>query len=245
MISPLPRRFLALAGLLLAPAVTALHAEMQTLTDTQGRTLHADVISVNGDQVTIKRDDGQTFTLPLSELSASDQTSLKDWASKHLPAGSVTLSYGRDQVHSDSKPTANAKTTSKTPAQQWDYNVTVFNHTVNPLANVRVDYAIFQSHVGAKSDKAPAPQVGTKSIDSIAMRSQASFTTDSVTLSMSTATKTLPAAPTSAVRGIWLRVYVGDQLVAEACSPDDLSKTETWPGNGPTKPAKKSGKKGT
>ena len=29
--------------------------------------------------------------------------------------------------------------------------------------------------------------------------------------------------------GVWLRVYVGDQMVTEAYSPATLSQTEKWP----------------
>ena len=41
--------------------------------DRQGRTVQAQVLKVSGDRVTIKREDGRTFTVPLSVFSETDQ----------------------------------------------------------------------------------------------------------------------------------------------------------------------------
>lgn len=45
---------------------------LQTLTDTQGRTIQAKVLKVVGDQVTIRRQDGLEATIPLSTLNSED-----------------------------------------------------------------------------------------------------------------------------------------------------------------------------
>ncbi|MET0261522.1 MAG: hypothetical protein ABW223_01400, partial [Rariglobus sp.] len=55
---------------------TEVQADVFTLTDKQGRSLKAEVLSVSNDQVKIKRNDGQTFNLPLATLAPEDQEKL-------------------------------------------------------------------------------------------------------------------------------------------------------------------------
>jgi hypothetical protein len=52
----------------------AVSAAGRTWTDTQGRTLEADYVSSTSTAVTLRRDDGRTFTLDLSRLSDADRS---------------------------------------------------------------------------------------------------------------------------------------------------------------------------
>lgn len=47
--------------------------ELRQFRDRQGRAVQAQVLKVSGDEVTIKREDGRTFTVPLSFFSETDQ----------------------------------------------------------------------------------------------------------------------------------------------------------------------------
>lgn len=60
-------------------------AHGRTFTDSQGRTLEAEIVSYDGgDSVEIRRSDGQTFSLPLARLSPADQAYVREW--KPAPA---------------------------------------------------------------------------------------------------------------------------------------------------------------
>jgi copper chaperone CopZ len=63
--------------LTLAAALTlplSLHAESRTWTDAEsGKTIEGELVSVDGEKVTLKRADGKTFTLDASRFSAADQ----------------------------------------------------------------------------------------------------------------------------------------------------------------------------
>jgi copper chaperone CopZ len=63
--------------LTLAAALTlplSLHAESRTWTDAEsGKTIEGELVSVDGEKVTLKRADGKTFTLDASRFSADDQ----------------------------------------------------------------------------------------------------------------------------------------------------------------------------
>ncbi|HSI09422.1 MAG TPA: hypothetical protein VK985_12620 [Rariglobus sp.] len=70
---------------------TSGQAEVRTLTDQLGRSIKADVISVENDVVKIRRDDGRTFEMPLSQLIEGDQKSLREWAkAQETPAPKAT-----------------------------------------------------------------------------------------------------------------------------------------------------------
>ncbi|WP_269542963.1 hypothetical protein [Cerasicoccus fimbriatus] len=53
--------------------------DYRTFTDTQGRTMEAKVLSVNGDTVTIERSDGLRFQLGLDKLSEGDNEYIAAW----------------------------------------------------------------------------------------------------------------------------------------------------------------------
>jgi predicted esterase len=61
-----------IAGLFLLGMITAAPAREWTSSD--GKKLEADFVSQSGDQVTLKRKNGQTFSLPLNRLSEADQS---------------------------------------------------------------------------------------------------------------------------------------------------------------------------
>lgn len=50
--------------------------------DSAGRKIEAELVAAEKDQVRIRRADGQVFTLPLTSLSATDQTFVQQWKAK-------------------------------------------------------------------------------------------------------------------------------------------------------------------
>ncbi len=225
-------------GLYLGAGALDVHAEMRTLTDKQGRSLKAEVVSVADDKVTIRREDGQTFILSLASLSDDDQQFLKDWAKAQaalIPAGGVELQISRGKFDTKKSDEVGMVISH----EQWGYTATLFNHTNKPLTGARVDYILFvktDSEPGKDSTVAPLKQKpGSKMIDVIAGRDRVIFRTDSITLQKQQLkpgyiwSKTRNSEPIKdTLYGVWLRVYVGDQLVEEICNPASLSTTEKW-----------------
>jgi len=225
-------------GLFFGLTSSGLHAETRTLTDKQGRSLRAEVISVADDTVTIKREDGQTFTLSLATLSDDDQQSLKEWAKKQaalIPAGGVELQVSRGKFETKKKDDGGIILSE----EQWGYTVTLLNHTRKALTGTRVEYILFvkpDSEPGKDATAVPLKQkAGDKKIDALGAQDSVNFRTDSITIYKQ---QLKPgwvwgktgnnAAIRDTLYGVWLRAYVGDQLVGEFCSPEGLSKTEKW-----------------
>ena len=61
-------------------AAVSAHAEPMDLTDIQGRTIRAELISVDADTVKIRREDGVEFKLNMASLRDEDQIKVKAWA---------------------------------------------------------------------------------------------------------------------------------------------------------------------
>ena len=55
------------------------------LTDKGGRVIDAEIISVQGDQVNIRRTDGQKFSIRIDSLSLEDQTFVRSWRPEGSP----------------------------------------------------------------------------------------------------------------------------------------------------------------
>ena len=57
-------------------------AETRVFIDTQGRSLRGELVSVKGDMVTIKREDGQTFTLSAASFCPNDNAYFREHGQK-------------------------------------------------------------------------------------------------------------------------------------------------------------------
>lgn len=65
-------------------------AEIRQFTDVNGRVLRGELVNLSGDTVTIKREDGQSFTLKAATFSAADQAYFKQ-----AMAGDATAGAGK------------------------------------------------------------------------------------------------------------------------------------------------------
>jgi len=220
--------------------LSCVQAEPQTLTDKQGRSIKAEVVSVSGDQVRIKRDDGQTFDLPLSTLSEADQQKLTEWAkreaAKPLPADAITVLAARAKfnlrktetpqtittTYSDGTTSVTTKTLVTTN-EQWGYSVTVTNRTLKPIDGLRAEYRLFSEAASGNSNG-----VASLTISAIKPRESVILRTSTVTLTKTNYKGESSKAVGSQLSGIWLRIYRGDQFVYETSVPETLRTTEKW-----------------
>lgn len=72
-----PIRSIAALALVLLAAIPP--ASARSFKDATGRVIEAELVSVKGEDVTIKRD-GKDFTLPIAKFSAPDQEYIRTWA---------------------------------------------------------------------------------------------------------------------------------------------------------------------
>lgn len=76
---------------LFVAALSALHAETRIFTDTSGRTTKAELSGIDGDNVILKREDGQVFKIKASTFSPPDIAYFKEHGLRDSPAAPVAV----------------------------------------------------------------------------------------------------------------------------------------------------------
>jgi hypothetical protein len=237
--------------LTLAMSTGTLRAETRTLTDTQGRSIQADVVEVRGDQVKIRREDGQFFNLSLEKLSPGDQAELKEWAAQEVnkpkAAAPVTLDVQMSRAKFDTEKTERDITLSTgvlvkkgqtITEEKWGYGIIFTNQGSEPLNDLRAEYLLFATidnvYVEGKKEGLRR-KACLASLDSIAAKDRLDFRTETVSAFKTKYNGNIVSAKTGerssreTLYGIWLRVYRGEELIYENSLPDGLRKKETWP----------------
>jgi len=214
-------------------------AEMLTLTDKQGRSIKADVVSVDNDKVKIRRDDGQPFELPLANLSEPDQQRLRAWAKANIPKlgpDAITLEFSRAKFGTEKESQSEGAVTAY--KDQWGYSIMLTNRSKQPISDIRAEYILF-----VKQDASSMPQEKnpgfrrvkhTSKPDPIPLHGKITFRTETVpsyryVLAPGWVWGTGGNKPIKdTLHGMWLRIYVGTDLVLEKITPENLVKTEKW-----------------
>lgn len=224
-----------------------------TLTDTQGRSIRAQIVSATNDEVVIKREDGQTFTLQLSQLSEADQKMLRAYAKANppkpalLPAGALELQLSRGKF--DTKVTKKTITLVNGKIvkdglhvidEKWGYTVVLKSRANRELTDVRLDYVLYSKQDDFGDPKASAQKLKQKrhrtKLEPIPVFGQTTTRTEAISVikqeyqgGIYRAGTNYDSSTRDTLHGIWLRVYVGDQLVIEEAQPPGLATSEKWP----------------
>lgn len=231
-------------------AVSWAQAEMRTLTDTQGRTIEADVMAVEGDQVKIRRADGQTFNLPMERLAEADQKGLREWAKEEagkpqtLPPGLFVVQMSRVKFASETVLTdANLvdgrtiKDGISTTEEKWGFSFILNNRTSAPLTGLRAEYVLFATkdnvHEEGKKEGLRRAKHNT-AIDDVPGVGRGDFRTEAVSAFKMKYKGGIQSAATGdsksreTLHGVWIKIYRGDELIYEAASPERLMREEKW-----------------
>jgi hypothetical protein len=213
------------------------HAAPRTFTDQFGRTITAEIMAVDGDQVSIRREDGQVFTLSTSKLTEEDQTFIKQWSATK-PSTSSLAEKAEDKFLPDPKKIVVGLSRGKFDTrvltkfdtyvhkhENWGYSIQLTNQHLRPVENLRVEYNLFARTFADTST--PTLITGAKNLKVLASRGSEVFRTGSAEVCK---TKDTYFGYNSAgeMRGIWIRIYADGQLLLEQSSPDSLMTTEKW-----------------
>jgi hypothetical protein len=236
-------------SVLLGLVSLAAHAETRTLTDTQGRKIEADVIAVEGDQVKIRRADGQMFNLPMERLVDADQKALRAWAKAEaakpqpLPPGAFQVQmsracFTRETVLSDARLTngTTVKNGIETTEEKWGFSFILNNRSSVGLETLRAEYILFATQDDVHKDKVDGFRRARHraNIEMIPAYGRVDFRTETVSVFKMKYRGNIVSAATGnnrsreTLHGIWIKIYRGDELIYEAASPENLMRTEKW-----------------
>lgn len=132
-----------LASLCLSFAVPVVSA--REFTDPQGRKLEADIMSVSGANVTMKRTDGRMFTVPATTFTAADQKFIQQWAAENVTYA-FDVTYNKKKIDSKTQRSTGLVET----IERWAYEVALRNKQPVELQNLRVDYWLFKKEDSGK-----------------------------------------------------------------------------------------------
>lgn len=220
-------------------------AAPRTLTASDGRTLEAEVLGYKGDTLRIRRvDTGKEFRLPLSSLTASDQEELRAFFAQNpdlrdtIAPTDIRVEYSRARFGTDRI----NKDAYEATVENWGYSLTIANLTNTPITGLRIDYLVFaeidpDGAVAAKIKGRLERKRGSQLIDTLAARDKASLRSETIACRTEKLEGDSRWVTEEGLKrkyrdkimyGIWLRVYDGDKMIHEACSPASLRTDEPW-----------------
>jgi hypothetical protein len=230
------RLLLPLLLLVTAAALPAFASEdYRTFTDREGRTIRAAIIRATESDVWIRREDGRTFQVSLATFVERDQKFVADWRRIQALQMPQSLEFATRRF-TDGRQTSN-DSLIRTTVERVGYVVTLTNRSPVDLDNLQVEYRYYirQGSPGVTGQNRPVrSESGTATIARLASRGTAEFRTNVVTLRATQLrqgvvyTSTGKTRTTDDLRGIWIRVRQGDEVIAEFSSPPNLSESESW-----------------
>jgi len=194
-------------------------------TDSQGRKLEADLVSVAAGQVTLKRSsDGRVFTMPVAQFSAADQQVMNDFAKANVRYA-FDVKYARTRL--GKQKSRQGVVTFET--EEWAYKVSLINKSSVDAADVKINYWLFRRADDGKNKSGPrVQQSGSVSVPLIRKAATHEFQTASVMINKEQldADYYYPDGARNkaadSVGGLVMRVMQGDKEIYSYATKDDL-----------------------
>lgn len=148
-------------------------------TDTKGRKLEADILSVAGGQVTLRRKpDMKVFTVASSTFVESDQKIIEEWLATEMKYR-FEVTYAKKKL-GEVKQVQGAV---HTEVETWAYEIKLKNDLNVPISDLRMDYWCFRRDDEGTGKVAPKiVTAGSIKIESMAAISSSNFTTSEIPL---------------------------------------------------------------
>ncbi len=117
------------------PLIECAALDYRIFTNKDGVEIKAALVAVRGGKVTLKKDDGKTYAIPVDTLSDEDKDYVKRWMAKNVHV-SLDFRFEKEKLGSSEE--------GKIEITEWAYNITVTNRGFNDLEDVTFKYALFK-----------------------------------------------------------------------------------------------------
>jgi hypothetical protein len=214
----------------------AFSSEFRKFTDVKGRQMEAKITRVSGEDIYIERSDGLDTKVDIAVFSEADQEYIKQWAYNSLLESDIF-----DVRFSSNRGDQNKYTEGGIEYEEYNmhYDIVITNTNYdNDFEDIKVEYLIvkFEDALAAKKKSHGTIQrfKGSASHHFIKAREEVGIATEKFPMRE---TKLAPGFiwtnggkkdSKDDIRGIWIKIYVGDKLVHELSKPENMMRKESW-----------------
>ena len=218
--------------------LSAGESNFRTFSDSQGREMNAKLTQVSGEDIYIERLDGLSTRVDISIFSKEDQEFIRDWDRKETLRNDAIKARFITDVEDKSRWDNNG---SGIVRKTWKegYKIELSNESQLDLKNIRIEYLVFKFEDALAAQKRSEGEVRKIS-------DETKFPTLKAGSIARVSTKKFPMLETKLapgykwesggketskdeMRGIWIKVFVGEILATEASKPENLMRKESWP----------------
>lgn len=223
--------FIAFAG-----ALTAVASELVTLTNAEGHEIKATLVNLNNEQLTIRMEDGRSFTFPVATLDEDSQEIVRQWQILQIVARDLRISYNDKKIGTvDSDDGIYI-----IDREQTVIEVDLENKSRTALEGLRVEYnaLIKREPLGGSDDAGTAEHFerlrGAMEALRLEPRQRLSLQSEVFEIRDSKLDSSYYFAgdgqerAKDKIEGIWIRLYIGDILVFEESRPRAFSEENGW-----------------
>jgi len=210
----------------------------ETFRDTQGRSIEARILAVNGEFVDLERADGYVFkNAPIERFDAEGRRRIAEWARRNvqIPSGALVVEISKRRFDRDEDYTESTHLETEKVA----YAIALRNRAATALPALQVEYRVYwidERHGASKADEID-PQFITESetIATLAGGAETAFETQPVELTegglrggWTYTNSDLKNREKDKLLGIHVRVRAGERIVEEAFHPPSLDGRFEW-----------------
>ena len=213
-------------------------SNFRTFSDIQGREMSAKLTQVSGDDVYIERLDGLSTRVDISLFSKEDQEFIRDWDRKEtLKDDAIRVRFITDVEDKSGWENNGSGILRKTWKES--YEIELSNESQLDLKDIRIEYLIFKFEDAMAAQKRSEGVVhyltGETKVPALEVRGKARASTKKFPM---LETKLAPGyrwpgggkeTSEDEMRGIWIKVFVGEILATEVSKPENLIRKESWP----------------
>lgn len=224
------------------------HGEERVFTNREGKKITATLETVRAGQVYLSVS-GNRFQIPFASLSDEDQQFLKEWVEQNHE---YRFDFRVKSVEDVNARTSEREGDMKTARSAWKYEVELRNLSGLAAKDLRIEYRVFErstsvadmSRGKSRKEENGRTHPGETAIEEIANSGTGTFSTESLPTENKTwKTATQISNPdgthydvynnhetSNELDGIWIRIYIGERLIAEHKSEGKMIKLMNWEG---------------
>lgn len=206
-----------------------------TLTNTEGVAIQAKILGIDNDYVSLRRNDGQNFSAPISLFSDSDQAFLEKWKLKTWGKQNRMLRISAQKIMGNA--TSNNRLGVKVTGRSVHYELRIQNMTNIPLNRLSIYYHYHVTTTGnldygASINRPDIPDLSvstpTKRISSLEPHGVIDYKVPPRTLSTTRAGKPNDYGPALGsdgredLKGITVTIYNDGILIGSFADPSSL-----------------------